>query len=237
MWRQEYYFSCVLGLESHAMADRKRARELAAAYLAKGDPTGWFEALYKEAEEGKSVIPWADRGANPSLVEFWKAHPQSTVARQALVIACGLGDDAEQLAAWGFATTAFDISETAVRTARKRFPQSAVSYQAADLFLAPAEWKRKFDFVFDANTVQALPVELRVQAIQKIAAFVRPAGMLLAIVRGREENQPLGESPWPLTRSEMNEFVRAGLREESFEEYFDNEEPPARRFRGVYTRP
>jgi SAM-dependent methyltransferase len=218
------------------MRDRTRARELAAEYSRKGDPTGWFEVLYKEFEEGKSIVPWADRGANPGLVEFWSAKPQSTDGRNALVIASGLGDDAEQLAAWGFATTAFDISDTAIRTARKRFPKSEVNYRVADLFQPPAEWERKFDFVFEANTVQALPVNLRTQAIQKIAAFVRPGGKLLAIVRGRDEKEPLGELPWPLTRSEMNEFVGAGLAEESFEEYFDNEDPPARRFRVLYTR-
>jgi len=219
------------------MTDRKRARELAAEYLQKGDPTGWFEVLYKEAEQGKSIVPWADRGASSGLIEFWKANPQATDGKNALVIACGLGDDAEQLAAWGFETTAFDISETAIRTVRKRFPQSAVDYRVADLFQPPAEWEQKFDFVFEANTVQALPLEIRVQAILKIATFVRPAGKLLAIVRGREANEPAVELPWPLTRAEMNEFVRTGLTEESFEEYFDNEEPPARRFRGLYTRP
>lgn len=219
------------------MTDRKRARELAAEYLKKGDPTGWFEVLYKEAEQGKSIVPWADRGASSGLIEFWRANPQATDGQKALVIACGLGDDAEQLAAWGFATTAFDISETAIRTARTLFPKSEVNYRVADLFQPPVEWEQKFDFVFEANTVQALPMEIRAQAIQRIAAFVRPRGKLLAIVRGREANEPEGELPWPLTRAEMNEFVRAGLTEESFEEYFDNEEPPARRFRGLYTRP
>lgn len=218
------------------MGDRARAKELAAEYARKGDPTGWFEVLYKESEEGKSIVPWADRGANSGLIEFWSAKPQPTDGKNALVIASGLGDDAEQLAAWGFATTAFDISETAIRTARKRFPQSVVNYCVADLFQPPAGWERKFDFVFEANTVQALPVHLRTQAIQKIAAFVPPGGKLLAIVRGREEKEPLGELPWPLTRAEMNEFVRSGLTEESFEEYFDNEDPPARRFRVLYTR-
>ena len=95
-------------------SDRARARELAAEYARKGDPTGWFEVLYKEAEAGKSVVPWADRGANSSLIEFWSVNPQPTDGKQALVIACGLGDDAEQLAAWGFETAAFDISETAI---------------------------------------------------------------------------------------------------------------------------
>jgi 2-polyprenyl-3-methyl-5-hydroxy-6-metoxy-1,4-benzoquinol methylase len=219
------------------MADRTRARELATEYARRGDPTGWFEVLYKESEEGKSIVPWADRGANSGLVAFWRENQQATAGKTALVIASGLGDDAEQLAAWGFTTTAFDISETAIRTARKRFPQSAVNYRVADLFQPPAEWVRNFDFVFEANTVQALPVELRSQAIQNIAAFVRPAGKLLAIVRARAENEPLGDLPWPLTRAEMNEFVRAGLTEENFEEYFDNEDPPARRFRVLYTRP
>jgi 2-polyprenyl-3-methyl-5-hydroxy-6-metoxy-1,4-benzoquinol methylase len=219
------------------MVDRKRARELAAEFLRKGDPTGWFEVLYKEGEGGKSVVPWADRGANSGLIEFWGARPQATDGKKALVIACGLGDDAEQLADWGFETTAFDISETAIRMAQKRFPKSGVKYRVADLFQPPAEWERKFDFVFEANTVQALPAKIRVQAIHEIAGFVRPGGKLLAIVRGREADEPEGELPWPLTRAEMNEFVRAGLTEESFEEYFDNEDPPARRFRGLYTQP
>jgi SAM-dependent methyltransferase len=219
------------------MIDRKRARELAAEYLEKGDPTGWFELLYKEAEKGQNVVPWADRGANPGLLDFWSAHPQATHEKKALVIACGLGDDAEQLAAWGFETAAFDISETAVRMAHRRFPESKVTYAVADLFHPPSEWEQKFDFVFEANTVQALPLSLRAQAIQEIASFVRHGGKLLAIVRGREENEPLGELPWPLTRAEMNEFVIAGLTENSFEEYFDKEDPPGRRFRCLYRRP
>jgi 2-polyprenyl-3-methyl-5-hydroxy-6-metoxy-1,4-benzoquinol methylase len=219
------------------MRDRKRARELAAEYIGKGDPTGWFDVLYKESEEGKSVVPWVDRGANPGLLEFWSLHPQVTEGKKALVIACGLGDDAEQLASWGFDTTAFDISEAAIQMAHKRFPQSAVNYRVADLFQPPAQWERKFDFVFEANTAQALPAEIRPEAIRRIAAFVLPGGKLLALVRGRELDEPDGELPWPLTRVEMNEFVRTGLTQESFEEYFDNEEPPARRFRVLYTRP
>jgi len=218
------------------MRDRKRARELASEYIEKGDPTGWFEVLYREAEEGKSIVPWADRGANPGLVEYWNANPQTTDGKNALVIACGLGDDAEQLAAWGFATTAFDISETAIRKARTRFPQSEVNYRVADLFRPPEEWERKFDFVFEANTVQALPAQIRAQAMQKIASFVGSGGRLLVIVRGREAEEPEGELPWPLTRAELEEFVRSGLAEQSFENYFDTEEPPSRRYRVLYIR-
>lgn len=216
--------------------DRKRARELAKDYLAKGDPTGWFEALYKEAEEGKSVVPWADRGANPGLLEFWTARPQETEGKRALVTGCGLGDDAAQLAAWGFNATAFDISETAIRAAQKRFPSPQIIFTVADLFQPPADWRHAFDFVFEANTVQALPVELRERAIRSIADFVSPGGKLLTVVRGRTLDEPQGELPWPLTRQELDGYVAAGLTVETFEEYFDNEQPPARRFRVLYTR-
>ncbi|HTQ59928.1 MAG TPA: class I SAM-dependent methyltransferase [Candidatus Solibacter sp.] len=217
--------------------DRTRARELAAEFIRRGDPTGWFEVLYKEGAEGQSVVPWADRGASPGLLDFWKLHPQTTLGKRALVIACGLGDDAEQLAAWGFETTAFDISETAIHGARKRFPESKVNYCPADLFHPLAEWEQGFDFVLESNTVQALPVSLRSEAIQSIAALVAPGGKLLVIARGREPNEPEGQLPWPVTRTELAGFLRAGLREQSFEDYFDNEEPPARRYRVLYTRP
>jgi ubiquinone/menaquinone biosynthesis C-methylase UbiE len=219
------------------MKDRTRARELAAEFLRKGDSTGWFEALYKEGEAGESIVPWADRGPNPGLIEFWKTNPQKTEGKKALVIGCGLGDDAEQLAQWGLETTAFDIAETAIRTARGRFPKSEVKYTAADLFQPPAEWDRGFDFVFESNTVQALPIALRSQAIEKVACFVKPGGSLLVLARGREPDEPADEMPWPLSRVELGEFDRAGLVEKSFEDYFDDEEPRSRRFRVLYTRP
>ncbi|HYL61124.1 MAG TPA: class I SAM-dependent methyltransferase [Candidatus Methylomirabilis sp.] len=215
---------------------RKRARELAAEFLRKGDPTGWFDALYQEGEQGKSIVPWADRGTNPNLMAFWKKRPQESQGKSALVVGSGLGDDAEQFAKWGYQTTAFDISEAAIRMTRRRFPESRVAYLVADLFAPPAEWRQKFDFVFEANTLQALPSEVRARAIERIASFVKPGGKLLVIARGRQADEPEGQMPWPLTQSEMKEFVRAGLTEENFEEFFDNEEPPARRFRGLYVR-
>jgi SAM-dependent methyltransferase len=141
-----------------------------------------------------------------------------------------------QLAEWGFRTTGFDISETAIRTAKKRFPESKVEFCAADLFQPPAEWERKFDFVFEANTVQALRGSLRAAAIERIASFVKPGGSLLVIARGREPQEPEGQLPWPLTRDELAGFIHAGLKELSFDDYFDNEEPPSRRYRVLYTR-
>jgi 2-polyprenyl-3-methyl-5-hydroxy-6-metoxy-1,4-benzoquinol methylase len=218
------------------MPNRARARELAAQFNQQGDPTGWFDVLYREAEEGVSEIPWADRGVNPHLREFWSAHPQNTAGKRALVIGTGLGDDAEQLAAWGFETTAFDISPTAIRACRKRFPASSVHYAAANLLDPPAEWRGGFDFVFEANTIQALPAAIRSQAIESAAQFIRPRGLLLVVARAREPEDHVGELPWPLTRAELDGFTRAGLTEESFEDFLDREDPPVRRFRALYKK-
>ncbi len=220
------------------MMDRRaRARELAAQFLQNGDPTGWFEALYREGEQGKSIVPWAHLCPNPHLLRFWEAHPQETSGKLALVIGCGLGDDAEQLAAWGFQTTAFDISETAIRGSRKRFPASPVEYLAADLLDPPSSWLRRFDFVFEAFTLQVLRGRLRPKAIESTARFVRPGGLLLVVARGRTSSEPEGQMPWPLTREELSAFSRHGLQETSFEEYPDPEDPDVRRFRVLYRLP
>src|SRR6266481_9072041 len=219
------------------MKDRTRARQLAAEFNRKGDPTGWFETLYQEGEAGKSVIPWANLCPNSRLLDFWNAHPLPTAGKTALTIGCGLGDDAEQLAAWGFRTMAFDISETAIRASRKRFPATSVEYCTANLLEPPSAWRRTFDFVFEANTLQVLPAALRPRAIENIAGFLRPGGLLLLIARGREPSDPEGQIPWPLTRAELSAFTMADLEELSFEDFLeleDTADPPVRRFRVLY---
>jgi SAM-dependent methyltransferase len=219
------------------MPDRTRARELAAEFLRKGDPTGWFELLYQEAAVGKSVVPWADLSPTPHLLGFWRAHPQLTTGKSALVIGSALGDDSEQLSAWGYRTTAFDISETAVLSARRRYPNTTVKYLVADLLAPPSSLYRQFDFVLEANTLQALPAAPRTRAIEKIVEFLRPGGLLLVIARGREPSDPESQMPWPLTRAELSAFKAASLEELSFEDslnFEDPAEPPVRRFRALY---
>src|SRR5688572_27058907 len=106
---------------------RAAARELANRYVQQGDPTGWFDMLYRRAGGEAAVIPWADLRPNPHLVE-WLSHAAlpPRPRRRALVVGCGLGDDAELLASLGWSVVAFDISAEAIRWARQRFPQSPV---------------------------------------------------------------------------------------------------------------
>ena len=220
------------------MPDRARVRELAAEYIRRGEPLGWFEALYREAESGDVAIPWADREPNARLVEFWKAHPLETAGKRAIVIGSGFGDDSEQLASWGFKTTAFDISKTAIENTKKRYPATQVEYVVADLFHPPEAWRRAFDFVLEIYTLQSFPAELRTKAVPAIAELIAPGGRLLVIARGRAEDEAVGPGPpWLLTRDEFEGFRRAGLQEESFEDFADPEPPWVRRFRVLYRRP
>src|SRR3954470_7439827 len=143
---------------------RASARELAAAHLRRGDPLGWFDVLYRRAGGQAGAIPWVDLRPNPNLSEWLSA--AAPPPGRALVIGCGLGDDAELLASLGWSVVAFDISAEAIRWARERFPKSRVDYRAFDLFEAPSEWRRGFDLVVEAYTLQVLPPTLRAQAIQ-----------------------------------------------------------------------
>ena len=219
------------------MPDRTRAHELAAEFDAKGDRLGWFDALYREAESGVSEIPWADLVPNPNLLDFWKLHPQEARGKSALIIGSGLGDDAEQLAVWGFHTTAFDISATAITATKKRFPSSKVQYVVADLFNPPEPWRTSFDFIFESYTLQSLAPDLRAQAFPKIADFLKPAGLLLVLARGRDPEEDSGYLPWRLTRAELAAFSSAGLQEAAFEDYLDPHDPGVRKFRASYRRP
>lgn len=71
------------------------ANRLAAASLAAGDPTGWFDQLYREAAEGEAVVPWdsgephpllmsgaADKPLVPAEIDRFSPGPLTEVSRE-----------------------------------------------------------------------------------------------------------------------------------------------------------
>lgn len=188
-------------------------RSLAAQSLAADDPTGWFEQLYAEAEEGRAVVPWFRGAPRPTLVEWAEKRRVTGGGRRALVVGSGLGDDAEYVAGLGFDTVAFDVSASAVRAARRRFPESTVEYVVADLLDPPAEWREAFDLVVESFNVQALPKPVQPAAIVQVGHLVRRGGTLLVIAFAPSPEDPPEEGPpWPLTRHEVESFATDGLR-------------------------
>jgi SAM-dependent methyltransferase len=234
------------------MSPHEDTDRLAAASLAAGDPTGWFEQLYVEAEAGEASVPW-DRPAPTALLVEWIAQtgglgsapvgPGSgsagsghiSAGKRAVVVGCGLGRDAEFVAGLGFATTAFDIAETAVRVARERHTGSPVDYRVADLLDLPGEWRHGFDLVVESNNVQALPRSLRERATTAVGSLVAPGGTLLVLAAAASEWGGDGP-PWPLTRDEVSGFGVGGLREESVELIPAEDDPLVTRWRAVFRR-
>lgn len=182
-------------------------------------------------------MPWADGVPNPHLVEWADRERLDGTGRTACVIGCGYGDDAIFLARRGFRVTGFDLSPTAIGECRRTFGAMDVAWITADLFRPPADFRRGFDVVFEAYTIQALPLAARLDAPRACADLVAPGGTLLVVCRGRDESDPPGDLPWPLTKSECAKFVTAGLTEVRFEDFTTAESPPLRRFRIEYRRP
>lgn len=212
------------------------ARQLAQTYLRDGDFASWFDALYSAARGDAGMIPWADLSVNRNLLDWLERGDLPRPEGRALVVGCGLGDDAEELARRGLLVTAFDISPTAIDWCRRRFPDSVVQYTCADLLNPPADWSGAFDFVLEAYTLQSLPADVRQRAMRNLAMFVSPGGCILVICRGRDPGPEDAGPPWPLDRADLDRLTAAGLTEASFEDYFEAKEPAVRRFRALYRR-
>lgn len=208
------------------------ARRLAAESLATGDATGWFERLYAEAATGDAIVPWDSHMPHPLLVEW--THGRKVHGLRALVIGCGLGDDAEHIASLGYNTVAFDVSESAIRGTRARFPDSNVHYLTADLLNPPAAWRHTFDLVIEIMTVQSMPESRHAEAIAGISSMVGPGGTLLVIASARDEGGPVAAPPWQLTPSEINAFATDGLLPQRIEDLRDIER---HRCRATFHRP
>jgi SAM-dependent methyltransferase len=152
---------------------------------------------------------------NP-LVSRW-LDESGPAAGEAVVVACGLGDDAEALAGAGWRVTAFDISPTAIEWCRERFPGTDVTYVVADLFDLPPEWTGAFSLVVEVLTIQSLAPHSRSDVIRSIATLLAPGGTLLVATHGTAAAAPGTGPPWPLATAELAEFTSQGLREVRFE--------------------
>lgn len=216
--------------------ERERARQLAAQFTEKGDATGWFDALYREAAGDNEKIPWADLEPNKYFRRWAESTGLKANGRKALVIGCGLGDDAVYLDDLGFDVTAFDISPTAIEWAKRLHAEREIQFEVADLFEPFRGWLGAFDFVLEIYTIQPLPLEMRERAIDAVASLVAPGGELVVVTRGRADDEPVKELPWPLSRKDLSRFEANGLKQIHFEIMEGDEDPPAQRFVVVYNR-
>jgi SAM-dependent methyltransferase len=198
-----------------------------------GDPTSWFERLYSDAAQGQAIVPWDRRAPHPLLVEWVERQPATSGLT--LVVGSGLGDDAAFLAARGYRVIAFDISRSAIESARRRFPTSPVDFRVADLLNPPAEWSQHFDLVVETYTTQSLPVRLRPTVVLHVGRFVAPGGQLVVLAVARDVDEAVDGPPWPLSRADIESFAVEGLEVLSLEEIRDP--PGTHHWRAIFSRP
>lgn len=176
-------------------------------------PSNWFEPLYADSDANGEGVPWANMDTHPSFARWLTQNPLEGNGKSALVVGCGMGDDAIELEALGFQVTAFDVSESAIRFCKERFPQSKVEFVQADLLKHQSEWQQEFDFVLEIYTVQALPPIYEKELIKNISNFVSPDGSLLVIAEvGAEERSFENGPPWLLTSEHIDSYLSCGLK-------------------------
>ena len=193
-----------------------------------GALAAWFDEVYRQSGRRPAAIPWARLEPEP-LFARWLEDTGPPPGRAA-VVGCGLGDDAEALAARGHDVVAFDASPEAIAWCGERFPSSRVDYRVADLLALPPGWRSAFDLVVEVFTVQSLALRDRDAAIDAVASLVAPGGRAFVVALGRPDEQYPSGPPFPVSRREMDRFTACGLVEHRFEQV-------GLRFLGIYRRP
>ena len=134
--------------------DEVRQNTLRIKDRVKEDSLDWFEELYASANGDEYWIPWSNGEPHHFLTE-WVSKIKSR--GRALVVGCGLGEDAAYLFRKGWNVTAFDISPSAIQWAKKIYSSENIDWQVADLLSLPEEWIGLFDLVVEVHILQAIP--------------------------------------------------------------------------------
>jgi len=200
------------------------------------DPLGWFDSIYSDAQGDHNAVFWADLEPSSYLTEWLKGHHLNGQMKKAIAIGCGVGDDAEELANYGYDVTAFDIAPTAIELCKNRYQHTNVDYLVADLFNYPKEWFESFDLVYECNTIQVLPGKYRKKAMDAMVNLLAEYGNLLVSCRSRNTGEQQDDIPLPLDKVEINTFKKLGLSEESLLAYEDEQEPPVPHFFATYRK-
>lgn len=196
------------------------------------EASAWFHDVYEKNKDSHGNIPWARQAVNPLLESYLHDHP--THQGKALVIGCGLGDDAKALEEAGYEVVAIDVAESALTLAQERFPNSSIRFEKQDIFDMPEMYHEHFDFVFEAFTIQSLPIEFREKMIEAVSNTVAPKGKLLIVAHKRDQH--FDGPPWPLEEIEVVMFQEHGLKELTFELHEEASKISSNKFRVLYEK-
>ena len=221
--------------------DAVKYKQMVKEHHENDEPFSWCDSVYTDAQGDYKAVFWADLEPSPYLINWLEENKNQLTSnlqdKKAIVIGCGVGDDAEALSEYGYKVTAFDISPEAIKLCKKRYPNTKVDYLVADLFDYDKAWLENFDVVYECNTIQILPGEYRIQARIAMSNLLSKNAHILVSCRSREKNEKENEIPLPLDYEEINKFVTDDkLKEISFKAYNDNQTPSIPHFFAVYKK-
>ena len=199
----------------------------------KVDSLDWFEELYASANGDEYWIPWSN-GEPHHLLTEWASTIKSR--GRALVVGCGLGEDAAYLSRKGWNVTAFDISPSAIQWAKKIYSSENIDWQVADLLSLPEEWIGLFDLVVEVHILQAIPESIRILAAPNMAPLLAPSGQLVCIGRLNEKEEEYEGPPWPLSRNFIDSIGVDMKNVDFIKKQLLNDDPDVIRYRSVWER-
>ncbi|MAM82637.1 MAG: hypothetical protein CL989_01920 [Euryarchaeota archaeon] len=211
---------------------RRRLRAMSDAAASTSDPLSWFEELYSAAQGDDNWIPWSDGSPNPFVVEWAIGKPPG----RALVVGCGLGEDAVFLDKIGWDVVAFDLSATAVKWAKKRYEKSGIEWVVADLLNPPDEWMSEFELVLEVHILQAIPENIRNNAARKLPLFVAKGGHLVCVGRFDDDGSLHEGPPWPLNQAFIESIGESLGQMSMVKATLPDDDPITTRYRATWLR-
>ena len=147
----------------------------------------WEKMYTKPLEE----IPW-EIETMPKEVRGWFSNSECR-GQAVLDLGCGTGNYARFLERKGCTVTGIDLSENAIRIAKKkaRKGKSKVKFaQANVLTWKPAE---KFDFVFEYSVFHHIPAGQRKQYVRQVGNFLREGGKFGLVCYSNQDKSVQGK--------------------------------------------
>jgi 2-polyprenyl-3-methyl-5-hydroxy-6-metoxy-1,4-benzoquinol methylase len=172
---------------------------------------GW-DAMYQQ--QAIETMPWFYPELDDDLRQaldrlgLWSG--------DALDLGTGPGTQAMQLAQRGFAVTAVDISEAAIRLAREKAEAQGltVTWQQDDIL--STRLTGLFDLIFDRGCFHVLPPERRQDYASTIAGLLKPGGYLF--LKCFSQLQPGTQGPHRFTPEQIQEIFGSQLQMHSVTE-------------------
>lgn len=160
-------------------------------------------------------LPWDAGGVPPALAAFLERLGPG--ARQVLVPGCGSGYEVKAFLTAGGRVCAIDFAPAAVERARTVLGAAGTCVRQADFFTG--DIGADYDLIYERTFLCSLPPSCWADYARRVAALLRPGGVLAGIFFHGHEPEP---PPYPLSAG-----TAAGLFDAAFELVEDEAIPAA----------